>query len=323
MKIVKGLVLGLILTFTCSSAYSGTMKEASINMVGREQKGFDEPVYHTSKDKSIGNFLYITALAPHANFPYSSSEQGSVFYKLFTDIAEEGDTWLTLVYAPKNYEEKRLEFERGKNEDVNALFGVYYKNLPLFHNKFLYPAIATNNVHLIMPTYKKINLSSKNELKEYHGIHVVTDEVSDIVFEDFKKLNIREVKDFSTAFEELLSGKADYMVASYYASKIEVYKLGIKKYVTFSKAPLWKMPMFLRVSPQLMRNPKIEHLKAYLKSSAYKKKRDELFDEVLEIYKRNTEGIVPPTYIKATSEDPSAPETPEDEDNKKEDNQSE
>lgn len=316
MKFIAGFILSII----CITSASAT----SIEMFGQEKYGFNQPKYVLNTGERLkGSYLNIVALAQEDNFPFSSKEQGSVFYKVFENILEEGRARIVLEFTPGKYDETALEFEREKNKSVNALFGVYYKEQPFYNNKYVYPALAFNNVHLIMSSFKKINITSKKDLKNYKGIHAATDKVSDIVARDFKNLNIKEVKDFPTAFEELLTGQADYIVAGYYPSLIAAYKLGIKRYIIYSKTAIWKMPIFLRVTPKLMNNYNMKRLTNYLKSSEYKKLRNEAFEELIEIYKKNTAGIVPPTYKKAIL--PSEETSPSsDEDNiNSEDNQTE
>ena len=55
--------------------------------------------------------------------------------------------------------------------------------------------------------------------------------------------------------------------------------------------------MFIRAMPGLAEHPRMEYLKKYLRSSRYKKVRDEALQELLDIYRENTKGIVPPTYV--------------------------
>jgi hypothetical protein len=47
--------------------------------------------------------------------------------------------------------------------------------------------------------------------------------------------------------------------------------------------------------------PRIAQLKKYLKSNRYKSVRDEIFTKMLEGYKENTKGVVPPQYINSSA----------------------
>ena len=130
--------------------------------------------------------------------------------------------------------------------------------------------------------------------------------ISGTVSPEFANLGIKQVKDFPEAYKALLSGEADYIAGSYYPSIIEAYKLGIRDYVVFSKDAVWKIPMFIRTFPEVARHPRIAYLKRYFKSQRYKKIRDEALQELVDIYKENTKGIVPPTYIKIATPETSS-----------------
>jgi hypothetical protein len=45
-----------------------------------------------------------------------------------------------------------------------------------------------------------------------------------------------------------------------------------------------------------MEHVRIKEFSKYIKTKEYKKKRDDALNEVLEYYKENTKGVVPPTY---------------------------
>lgn len=276
---------------------------AVMEMYGKEIYGFNQPKYNEDYSENSQRYIFmISALASHDNFPFSSYEQGSVFSKIFRDIQEVTNVKISIRYNKKRYEEKIKEFERGnviKGEDVNARFGVYYEEYPYSKNSFVYPAFFENTIHLIMPVNKKLSLQGKSSLKNYKGVYAKTDNLPVYVVKNLSALGAEEVKDLPEAFEKILTGKADYIAASYYPSLIESYKQGIRKYVLFSKMPVWKAPMFFRVLPEVMDDKRMEELKKYLKSSHYKKVRDDAFKELVQIYEENTRGIVPPTYINA------------------------
>ena len=156
-------------------------------------------------------------------------------------------------------------------------------------------------MYFITPADKEIDVNVKEDLSKYKGIYVKEDTFSDFVLKDFSKLNIKEVKTWDEAFEKLMTFEVDYMVASYYPSQIKLYKAGLRKYVKFSIDPVWKMPMFIRLSASVIEHPRIVRLKKYLRSDDYKKLRDKTLNNLLELYKENTKGVIPPQYIKNTT----------------------
>lgn len=299
MKILLTSILAIFFISATQAVHA-----AHIVMFGQEEYGFSQPKYlEPSWDeiKQMDGVLILEAIATDKHFPFSSREQGSVFTKIFELTSEKTKTYISIYCDKKNYENIVTEFERGYTESPNALFGVYYEENPYSQNQLLYPAFFTNNVHIIYSSQNRLSINNKSDLKNYKGVHAATDKVSSAVAKEFNFLGIKEVNNFSKAFEELLTGKADYMVAGYYPSLIELYKLGIKDYVVYSKNPIWKMPMFIKVDSKVKRDARIQDLEKYLKSWSYVEKREKTLEELVKMYEENTRGIVPPTYISDTS----------------------
>lgn len=300
MKIIKVLAFFAVM---CGCMPVGASEDNIIKMYGKEQYGYNQPRYSRKPDEWKDRF-YITAIADPDNFPLSSREQGSVFAKIFADLSQQEHMDI-IFYYPRNYKQSIENFERGKTEymeDTRTVFGVYFENIPYSKNEYIYPSFFENDVYLIMSGSRIIDASTKDELKKYKGVYVANDKFSSFVLKDLKALGIKEVENYNEAYKQLLSGDADFIAGCYYRSRIEAYKIGIRDYIVYSKTPVWKMPMFLRAFPSLAQHPRLKYLKKYLKSSHYKKIRDEAFEELMEIYKENTRGVVPPTYVNRISE---------------------
>lgn len=306
MKLVASVILCLLLA-TNVNAY--TMK-----MFGKDKYGFDIPKYIDEDFDKIeilkDTRLAIIAIADDDNFPISSFEQGSIFNKIFDNLKEELGMKIAIQSLSKNFDEQVQYMERGGKiagpwdsfgYSINAILGAPYKERIYSRNKEIYPAFFVNNIHIITSSQTKLDLKERNDLKNYKGIYVKKDRIADNVLNDFANLGINEVESYAEAYKQLLTGDVDFIAASYYPSLLELYKTGIRDYVTYSKNPVWKMPLFIRARPEVFKNKHVEELSQYLKSSQYKKAVKEAFEELIEIYKKNTEGIVPPTYTKETS----------------------
>ena len=306
MKIYK--VLMVILSLFCLDVYaSDIQKEYALEGKVKEVKeeGFVEPIYVRINNETISRDQYtIKLIANPNNFPFSSEKQGSVFTDIFKDLFEKERILIVINDYNKKYENLVGDFERSdfrQLEDNQGLFGVYFKEYKYSKNMFLYPLFMENEVYFITPADKEIDVNVKEDLSKYKGIYVKEDTFSDFVLKDFSKLNIKEVKTWDEAFEKLMTFEVDYMVASYYPSQIKLYKAGLRKYVKFSIDPVWKMPMFIRLSASVIEHPRIVRLKKYLRSDDYKKLRDKTLNNLLELYKENTKGVIPPQYIKNTT----------------------
>lgn len=301
MKLITSFIFSL---FLAANATAFTME-----ISGKDKYGFDIPKYienNVYEDNIKGIRLIITAIADEDNFPISSFEQGSIFNKIFENLEDEYGMKIMILSVPKDFNEKVQQIERGeiikvKGKNINAIFGAPYKERIYSRNKDLYPAFFVNNVHVITSSHMKLDLKERKDLKDYKGIYIKQDRIADNVLNDFANLGINGVESYAEAYKQLLTGEVDFIAASYYPSLLELYKSGIRDYVTYSKNPVWKMPLFIRVRPEVLRNKNIEELSFYLKSSQYKKRVKEAFDEMVDIYIKNTEGIVPPTYTKDVS----------------------
>lgn len=305
MKLITSLILSLFLA-TNVNAYT-------IEMFGKDKYGFDIPKYMDEdlfEDNLKGKKLIIIAIADEDNFPISSYEQGSIFNKIFKNLNEEYGIRIIIQSLPEGFSEQSLYMERGgkiasqwdaAGYYIGAIFGAPYKEHIYSRNKEIYPAFFVNNIHVITSAQAKLELKERSDLKNYKGIYVKKDRIADNVLNDFTNLGINEVESYAEAYKQLLTGEVDFIAASYYPSLLELYKTGIRDYVTYSKNPVWKMPLFIRVRPEVLKSKYIEDLSLYMKSSQYKKIVRDAFDELVNIYKENTEGIVPPTYTKETS----------------------
>ena len=306
MKFIICLILNIFF------AYSAMASTVKIIMEGKQKYGYDQPRYYISEENGLEKTtLVIEALAPDNNFPFSSAWQGSIFYKIFDDIEEKTQVRVRIQNS-SNYEKQAAVYERGEDREHNALWATYYKEYPYSNNKYLYPAFFLNNMHIIFSATNKLNIEKKEDLLKYKGVHVSSEMVSELVKKEMASLKIKEVESFQEAFEEILTGRADYIVAGYYQSLIESYKLGIRDYIVYSKNPLWKMPMFFRITPRLSRRPQMENFSNYLKSRKYREKRDKAFEELVEIYRKSTQGVVPPTYINSVAVENNTVENKED-----------
>jgi hypothetical protein len=321
MKLIASLILSLFFA-TNVNAYT-------IEMFGKDTYGFDMPRYRdeTINDIEIlrGLRLAIIAIADEDNFPVSSYEQGSIFNKIFENLKEEYGIKIIITPLSKGFQNQVLHMERGgkiesqwdtSGHHINAIFGAPYKEHIYSRNKEIYPAFFVNNVHIITSAQTKLDLKERNDLKKYKGIYVKQDRIADNILNDFANLGINSVDNYNEAYKQLLTGEIDFIAASYYPSLLESYKQGIRNYVTYSKNPVWKMPLFIRVRPEVLRNKHVEDLSDYLKSSQYRKAVKETLDELVDIYRKNTEGIVPPTYTREISSSEQENENPTEDEQK-------
>ena len=283
--------------------FSSNAQAVKIDMYGKEKVGYEQPKYMVNINSNASNNISnLITLANHDNFPFSSYEQGSVYSAAIEKIAQKTGVYIVFVYDTKNYENRLQLFERG-GRGVEAIFGVPQKHYPYSKNEYIYPAFYENKLYVITIKGDAVNIGAKEDLLKYRGVYVKKDNLSSFVTNELSGYKMQPVDDYASAFEMLFTKKIDYIVAGYYPSQIEAYKIGIRDYITYSKDAVWKNPMFLRINHKLFQNPKINSLKRYLKTEEFKTQRDSALEDVLEIYRKNTQGIVPPMYIGNKTED--------------------
>jgi hypothetical protein len=259
--------------------------------------GYKQPVYkQVYFDKKYSDQQTITFLSDPDNFPFSSKKQGSILYELFLDFFNDRHLFVKVLYPKENYQEELFDFENN-NSKISGVLGLYFGDLKYSKNKYIYPAFAENGVHLITSKDKNIDVQTKEDLKKYKGAYAKDDKFDKSILKDFSRLGIVSKDTFDNAIEDLLTGRIDFVVASYYRSQIKLYKLGLMNYVNYSLDPVWRLPMFLKVSPKVATSKNIEYLKQYFQSSSYKQKRDKILADIIETYKENTKGVIPPTYM--------------------------
>ena len=182
----------------------------------------------------------------------------------------------------------------GANSDTKL-----YKGLEL-----IYPSIISNPIHLITLPDNSSKFKNFDDLKNYKGIACREEYFSDFVLRKLKNMNVTFVDSSYEAYRLLFTGEADYMLGSLYYNRIAASKYGIEKYLSFSKRPIWKIPVFIALS------------KVMPKLSEYTKVFQELFSspeftlavkqEIIRIIEdeiARNDGIVPPSFAKTPTED--------------------
>ena len=177
----------------------------------------------------------------------------------------------------------------GANSDTKL-----YKGLMM-----IYPASVSNPIHLI--TYRDAKIHNQihniNDLQKLRGVVSRSEYFSDFVLRKFKELNVEFVADSLEAYRKIITSEADYMMGSLYFNRIEAAKYGLETYLTYSKKPLYKIPIFIAISKetpllsQYLNAFKIEFSNPDY-SLAVKKEIVRIINEETEKYV----GVVPPSF---------------------------
>ena len=108
MKIIKIMICVLSIVW----GISANATEGSISLKGKEIFGYNQPYYHFDDAQYGWRDRYnIVALVNPNNFPVSSYEQGSVFTKIFDDLAKKEHIVISFYY-PRDYQTSIEKFEK-------------------------------------------------------------------------------------------------------------------------------------------------------------------------------------------------------------------
>ena len=173
----------------------------------------------------------------------------------------------------------------------------------------LYPAVVSNPIHIITLPETNEKIKSTSDLQNLKGAAIKTEYFSDFVMRKIKPLNLEYTETPIDAYEKLFTGDIDYIIGSLYYNKMEASKYGIEQYMSYSKKPIFKIPVFLATCDSL---PRLNAFEKALKEEMTKPEFAEnikalLLEEVNTELEKN-QGIVPPAFAKKVVEGPTEEE---------------
>ena len=228
-------------------------------------------------------------------FDGKKAVDGSVFQDVLASVIPESEPELYYVYYD-TLTQAVLDIKAGKTE---VYLGAFYGTSVFEDFDFVFPAVLNNPVYLMMPQSKIRQVRNLDDLKKLRGIYVQKEMFSDHVLNMFKDFGLTAVKSTDAAYEQLLTGEADFMFGSYYYQYIQVLEKGLKNYISFSSKPIWNMPMFVAISKRLPNRAIMhEYLRKKVSSPSFKEKVLSHLKTLIEEKEKQTVGTVPPTYIK-------------------------
>ena len=229
---------------------------------------------------------------------YAYTRLVSIFSQALNDVLKSNNID-TLYESSRDYEQN---IEKSRSGLYDIVMGVYNEtqNGPknFEHLEYIFPAILQNPVSLVMLNGKQSTISSYEDLKKLKGIYISQEYFSDYVLERFSDLNITSVDTIKDAYEKLFLGQVDYIVGSYYYQYVAAIQNGVKNYLSFSKKPIWHMPMFIGISKNSKNFNRLKILlsKQITNSNFTQKVKEELKNQV-KIFEQKNIGLVPPGFI--------------------------
>ena len=265
----------------------------------------------TNKKESRTSTINITSFPDYFPIGYTAKEGNNqiletVFTPAMKQIATAGNLEFEYVLK-KNYDDAVTDVRRGK---IEILLGMYYGTRQYSGLEYIFPAVLNNPVYIIMRPENIDKVSKPEDLKNLRGLYIAQEYFSDYMRDNFKNYNIKPIKTALEAYEKLFTGEADYIAGGYYYNYAEICRLGLRDYVSFSKTPLWNMPLFIGVSKASKKHVQIgKFLKKYVADEKFQQSINDTLKELIYQVEVESQGVVPPMFVK--KED--GAKTPEDE----------
>ena len=209
---------------------------------------------------------------------------------------------------PRTYPTTTEALSDVKIGKIDIFLGVYYGSKAYDGIEVVFPAAINNPVHVMMLPSRIGTIQKPKDLTALKGVYHRQEYFSDFVVQNFAKMNMQAVDTADEAFELLVTGQADYMLGSYYFNYAKVLEAGLKDYISFSKKPLWKMPLFIGVSKNFARTSTlVKQLARILNNPSFQTKVKEDLKEMMKSVEEKYSGVVPPAYIRGESSDELTP----------------
>lgn len=258
-----------------------------------------------------GNMAYL-GLPDYPPFSYYDDNKiyHSVFLKPLHDFAVKRHIELEL-FIENHTQIKNLKKALFLTESCqNQLFIGAYPETKMFHKlHLLYPAVISNPIHVITLPDTNEKITSAADLQKLKGAAIKTEYFSDFVMRKIQPLNLYYAETPLEAYEKLFTGEVDYIVGGLYYNKMEASKYGIEQYLSYSKNPIFKIPIFLATCPKMPRLPAFE--KAMKEEMSKPEFAESIKSIILNVVNKTLEknsGIVPPAFAKKVVDEPSEEE---------------
>jgi polar amino acid transport system substrate-binding protein len=132
---------------------------------------------------------------------------------------------------------------------ADMIFGIYYNDERDAYLDYVKPAFMFDDVAIFVAKGKEFPFKGQNDLVGKKGV-TNKGESYGTEFDAFMKdkLDVARAEGIDAAFRDLLSGKADYLIAGYYPGNAEAAKAGIKDQIEVLDQAVVTAEMFVAFS---------------------------------------------------------------------------
>lgn len=241
---------------------------------------------------------------------YKENSYESVFLKPLYDFAKKRRIELSLfVNGHSIVNNLKQSIFLASTCQSQLFIGAYPETKTFNKLHLLYPAVVSNPLHIITLPETNEKIKSTADLQNLKGAAIKTEYFSDFVMRKIEPLKLYYAETPLDAYEKLFTGEIDYIIGGLYYNKIEASKYGIERYLSYSKKPIFKIPVFLATCNKL---PRLNAFEKVLKEEMSKPEFAEAIkNSVLDVVNKELEknqGVVPPSFAKQVIEGPTPEE---------------
>ncbi|MGH9340677.1 MAG: substrate-binding periplasmic protein [Acidobacteriota bacterium] len=187
----------------------------------------------------------------HPQYPVIAFKEGDNIVGAAPDlvaaIAKKLDVPLESKYMG-SWEEAQEAAREGK---ADLIFGIYYNEARAGYLDYVQPAFMYDDVAVFVVKGKEFPFTGRDDLIGKKGVTNKGESYGD-AFDAFMndKLDVTRTDGIDDAFDQLLAGKADYLIAGYYPGLAEAAASGLKDQVVALDQALLTAEMFVALSKE-------------------------------------------------------------------------
>lgn len=185
----------------------------------------------------------------HPAYPVIAFKQGDTIAGAAPDLVMAIAKKLNVPLESKYMGSWEEAQEAARDGKADLIFGIYYNDERAKYLDYVQPAFMYDDVAVFVAKGKEFPFKDKNDLIGKKGVTNKGESYGN-EFDAFMKdkLDVGRVNGMEEAFEELLAGKADYLIAGYYPGLAEAAKDGFKDKVVPLDQALLTAEMFVAFS---------------------------------------------------------------------------
>ncbi len=212
------------------------------------KEGFAQVEFNTSVNREVKQ-LRATGFLDYPPFGYIPNRfypdsYESIFKQILDQYGKEAN--FLIDYSVNSPYETLVRKVRGGEIDI--ILGIYHDTEMYDGLDYVFPALINNPIVVVMPPNRINEVKTTDDLKKMKGAIGSGEHLSDFVVKELAKLDVVKIDSPYELYKKLYLREVDYVLASEYNARVVLAEMGLRNQLSFSKQPLWNIPIFLGVS---------------------------------------------------------------------------